>query len=119
MLKLSLTNCKNKVISPVPTSTWAAPVVPVKKQNGTMRLCGDNKLTINKAAPTETYPLPWVEELFAKMAGGKYTKLDLSNAFLQLPLDPESKQYVTINTHRGLHQYNRLPFTVLSSPAIF
>ena len=39
--------------------------------------------------------------------------------YLQLPLDTASKQYVTINTHRGLFQYNRLPFGVASAPAIF
>ena len=43
----------------------------------------------------------------------------MSNAYLQLPLDPESKQYVTINTQKGLFQYNRLPFGVASAPAIF
>ena len=43
----------------------------------------------------------------------------MSNAYLQLPLSDESKQYVVINTHRGLFQYNRLPFGVSSAPAIF
>ena len=96
---------------------WAARVVPVLKRNG---LCGDFKLTINRAASTEIYPLPRVEELFAKLTGGKFfTKLDMSNAYLQLPLDSASKPYVTINTHRGLFQYNRLPFGVASAPAIF
>ena len=68
----------------------------------------------------ETYPLPVVDELFANLTGGKYfSKLDLSNAYLQLPLDDESKQLVTINTHKGLFQYNHLPFGVASAPAIF
>ncbi len=54
------------------------------------------------------------------MAGGKlFSKLDMSNAYLQLPLDEDSRQYVTINTTRGLFQYNRLPFGVSSAPAIF
>ena len=98
------------------TSPWAAPVVPVLKRDGRVRLCGDFKLTVNRASPTETYPLPRVEELFANLAGGKYfTKLDMSNAYLQLPLDPESKQYVIINTHKGRFQFNRLPFEVVSA----
>ena len=108
------------ILSPVKHSPWATPVVPVLKKNGKVRLCGDYKLTINLASPTESYPLPLVDELLAKMSGGKFfSKLDLSNAYLQLPLDPLSKQYVTINTHRGLFQYNRLPFGVASAPAIF
>ena len=108
------------IISPVQTSSWAAPVVPVPKRDGRVRLCGDFKLTINSVSPTEIYPLPRVEELFANLSSGKlFTKLDMSNAYLQLPLDPESKQYVTINTQKGLFQYNRLPFGVASAPAIF
>ncbi len=61
-----------------------------------------------------------MEELVTALAGGKtYSKLDLSNAFLQLPLDEQSKEYLTINTHKGLFRYNRLPFGVSSAPAIF
>lgn len=43
----------------------------------------------------------------------------LTQAYLQLLLDEESKQYLTINTHKGLFRYNRLPFGVSSAPAIF
>ena len=65
-------------------------------------------------------PLPRVDDLFADLSGGRlFTKLDMSNAYLQLPLSDESKQYVTINTYKGLFQFNRLPFGVSSAPAIF
>ena len=53
------------------------------------------------------------------MHGENFTKLDLSQAYLQLPLEEESKEYVTVNTHKGLFRYNRLPFGVSSAPAIF
>ena len=54
------------------------------------------------------------------MAGGKsFTKLDLAHAYTQIPLDELSKQYVTINTHKGLFRYNRLPFGVSAAPSIF
>ena len=43
----------------------------------------------------------------------------MSNAYLQLPLDETSQHLVAINTHKGLFKYNRLPFGVLSAPAIF
>ena len=108
------------IISPVQHSQWAAPIVPVPKSDGTIRICGDFKTTINQASVTETYPLPRVDDLFADLSGGKlFTKLDMSNAYLQLPLSDESKPYVTINTHKGLFQFNRLPFGVSSAPAIF
>ena len=108
------------IISPVKFSKWAAPIVPVVKKNGTVRICGDYKVTANRATLTESYPLPLVDELMTDLAGGKYfTKLDLSQAYLQLPLDHESSELLTINTHKGLFKYNRLPFGVSSAPAIF
>ena len=49
-----------------------------------------------------------------------FSKLDLSHAYQQLLLDDESKKLTTINTTtRGLFQYQRLPFGILSAPAIF
>ena len=51
--------------------------------------------------------------------GRKFTKLDLSLVYQQMALTDESKKFLTINTHRGLYQYTRLPFGVASAPAIF
>ena len=60
------------------------------------------------------------EDLFAKLAGGKtFTQLDMSQAYQQLLLDDQSKNYMVVNTHRGLFRYNRLPFGVSSAPGIF
>ena len=108
------------VLRPIQFSEWAAPIVPVLKGDGRVRICGDYKVTVNKAAKVDKYPIPRIEELFATLAGGKtFTKLDLSHAYLQVPLDDESRQYLTINTHKGLFEYTRLPFGVASAPAIF
>ena len=108
------------VIEPVPHADWAAPVVPVVKTDGSIRLCGDYKLTANQVAKTDAYPLPRIEDLFASLAKGqKFTKLDLKNAYAQVPLSDDSKKYTTINTTKGLFQYVRLPFGVAAAPAIF
>ena len=112
--------CNLGIFSPVKTAKWVTPIVPVVKKDGTIRICGDFKSTVNQATHIETYPLPRVEELFSNLARGKYfSKLDISSAYLQLPLAELSKEYLTINTHRGLYQFNRLPFGVASAPAIF
>ena len=111
---------KQGTISPVTHSQWATPIVSVPKKDGKFRICGDYKVTVNQVLMVEEYPLPTPEELFSTLAGGKvFSKLDLSQAYLQLPVDEESKQYLTINTHQGLYVYNRLPFGVSSAPAIF
>lgn len=90
------------------------------KGDRSVRLCGDYKVTINPVIHQQEYPLPHPDELLAQLNGGqKFSKLDLSNAYLQIVLDPESRKYVTINTHLGLFQYTGLPFGVSSSPAIF
>ena len=108
------------VIEPVQFSPWAAPIVPVPKPDGTLRICGDYKVTVNKVSTLDKYPIPKIDDLFATLAEGKsFTKLDMSHAYQQVLLDDESKQYVTINTHKGLFRYNRLPFGVSSAPAIF
>ncbi len=62
---------------------WAAPIVPVLKDDGAVRICGDYRVTINGAMKVDTYPLPRIEELFAAMSGGVLlTKLDLMHAYV-------------------------------------
>ena len=84
-------------------------------------ICGDFKQTLNPVSKLDRYPIPKVEDLFSKLAGGqKFTKLDLSQAYQQLSLDEESKQYVVINnTHKRLYRYTRLPYGISSVPGIF
>ncbi len=85
-----------------------------------MRVCGDYKITANRAILIDSYPLPRVDDIFSNLAGGKYfSKLDMSNVYLQLPLDETSQHLVAINTHKWLFKYNHLPFGVSSAPAIF
>ena len=101
-------------------SKWAVPIVPVPKADGQLRICGDYKVTVNPALQVEKYPLPKPDDLFATLAGGKkFSKIDLTSAYQQMSLDEKSRELVTINTHKGLYQYTRLPFGIASAPAIF
>jgi len=108
------------VIEKVNQSEWAAPIVAVPKLDGRIRICGDYKVTVNPHIEPDRHPLPKPEDLFASLSSGKkFTKIDLSHACLQMMLDDESKKFMVINTHKGLYQYSRMPFGILSAPAIF
>ena len=101
-------------------SEWATPIVPVPKKDGSVRLCGDYKITVNPELQAEQYPLPRIEDIFANLAGGqKFSKIDLRQAYHQIEMEEDSKKYLTINTHMGLFQYNRLVFGITSAPAIW
>lgn len=61
-----------------------------------------------------------MDELFATLNGGQhFTKLDLSEAYLQIELNEESKRYLVVNTHKGLYHFNCLPYSVASAPTTF
>ena len=91
-----------------------------KKDKESVRVRGNFKLTVNKVARLDRYPIPRIEDLLAKLAGGKrFSKLDMSQAYQELLLDESSRQYVVINTHKGLFRYSRLPFGVSSASGIF
>ena len=90
------------VIQPINYSSWAAPIVMVKKANGKIRLCADFSTGLNDALDIHHYTLPAPED-----------------AYLQMKVDEDSKNLLTINTHKGLFQFCRLLFGVKSAPAIF
>ena len=77
-------------LEPVEHSEWAAPIVALlKSDKQRVWICGDFKQTINKVAKLDRYPIPRVQDLFAKVGGGKiFTKLDLSQAYF---FDPSSR----------------------------
>ncbi|XP_037944459.1 uncharacterized protein K02A2.6-like [Teleopsis dalmanni] len=108
------------VLKPVTYSDWGTPIVPVLKKNGEVRICGDFKITVNPNLIVEKYPLPRIEDIFAKLEGGvEFSKLDMSMAYQQIELDDQAKEFTTISTAKGLFQYNRLVYGLASAPAIF
>ncbi|KAK3731884.1 hypothetical protein QZH41_000659 [Actinostola sp. cb2023] len=108
------------ILQRVTSSEWATPIVPVVKPNGDVRICGDFKTTVNPQLEPVQYPLPRIEDIFAKLAGGElFSKIDLRQAYHQMEVEESSKEYLTINTPKGLYRYNRLVFGVTSAPAIW
>ena len=89
------------ILIKVDRSEWATPVVPVSNSNARVRLCGD--IHVNN------HPLPTIDVLFASMAGGrKFTKLDISQVFLHMEVNPHDSHLLTLNTHKGLYRCTRL-----------
>nr|XP_023665577.1 uncharacterized protein K02A2.6-like [Paramormyrops kingsleyae] len=98
---------------------WCAPMVPVMKPNGTVRICvGLNKLNDN--IKRERYILPTTEEILAKLAGASvFTSLDAASGFWQIPLSDDSSLLTTFITPVGRYCFQRLPFGISIAPEIF
>ncbi|XP_037942535.1 uncharacterized protein K02A2.6-like [Teleopsis dalmanni] len=105
---------------PIKFSQWASPIVLVTKPDGSLRICGDFKTTVNKQIDVDQYPLPTRESLFHMVRYGKFfSKIDLKDAYLQMELDDKAKNVLVVNIPLRLFQYQRLPFGIASAPALF
>jgi transposase InsO family protein len=114
------TLCERGILKPVNFSEFASPIVCVPKADGNVRICGDFKATINKYLHADHYPLPRIDDVLASLAGCSiFCVIDLEGAYQQVQMADDSKKYVTINTHKGLFEFQRLPFGVSTAPAIF
>ena len=101
------------ILSKTDVSEWAAPTVHVKKKSNQIQI----STWLNDALQDHPYPLPSPEEIFNKLNGGKiFSKIDFSDAYLQIEVDEESSKLLCINTHRGLYKYTRLAFGVKMCP---
>ena len=82
---------KDGILKSVPYSEWASAIVIVPKPDGTIRICADYKRTVNPVIKNDTYPQPTPKELFSKIQGGeRFSKTDLTKAYLQVQLDDKS-----------------------------
>ncbi|PIC32480.1 hypothetical protein B9Z55_012795 [Caenorhabditis nigoni] len=107
---------KEGVITPTNYSDFAAPIVVVQKKDGSIRM----STGLNDSLQMHQHPLPTAEDVFSKLNGGNYfTQVDLAEAYLQIEMDDDSKTMLTINTHLGMFHYNRMPFGVKTTPAMF
>ena len=107
--------------TPTGPTPWVSPVVVVPKPNdpNSIRLCVDMRAA-NKAIKRVKHPMPTVDELIHDLNGCTvFSKLDLSMAYNQLSLAPESRHITVFSTHLGVHQYKRLFFGVNAASEIF
>eukprot|EP00795_Rhopilema_esculentum_P003255 gene3255-biopygen1481 len=113
---------RQDIIEPVPENQptpWVSPIVAVPKKDGSVRICVDMRMA-NQAIDRVRYPIPTVNDISLELNGSKYfTKLDLSQAYHQLPLAEESRYITTFSTHCGLYRYKRLAYGINASAEIF
>lgn len=108
------------IIQKVPYSPWGTPIVPVPKKDGKLRICADYKATINRVIEDENYPIPRIEDIFAKMSGGRYfCTLDLHKAYLHMQVDDDGAAMQAISTHKGSYKVKRLMFGVKVAPNVW
>ena len=108
------------ILKSVSHSDWASLLVIVPKPDGRIRICGDYKNTVNPVIEDEIFPISTPDELFVAMEGTqKFSKIDLSQAYMQVVLDDDSRKYLVLNTSKGLMEPTRMPHSIKPATAIF
>lgn len=101
------------------TSSYASPVLLVKKKSGDYRLCIDYR-ALNKKTVKEHYPLPRIDDQLDNLSGYRYyTSLDLMSGYYQLVVSEASRHLTAFITPDGHYEFKRMPFGLVNAPANF
>ena len=100
-------------------SPWSFPVVIVDKKDGTKRFCIDFR-KLNQVTKKNSYPLPLIDDILALLGKAKFfTSLDLKSGYWQVLMDEKDKEKTAFACHRGLFEFNVMPFGLSNAPAVF
>ncbi|KAK9167057.1 hypothetical protein Scep_002248 [Stephania cephalantha] len=100
-------------------SPWGAPVLFVKKKDGTLRLCIDYR-QLNKVTVKNKYPLPRIDDLFDQLRGAQFfSKIDLRSGYHQLRIREDDRYITSFSMRYGHYQFTVMPFGLTNAHAMF
>ncbi|GJS05268.1 putative reverse transcriptase domain-containing protein [Tanacetum coccineum] len=101
------------------SSPWGAPVLFVKKKDGSFQMCIDYR-ELNKLTVKNRYPLLRIDDLFDQLQGSSvYSKIDLRSGYHQLRVREEDISKMTFRTRYGHYEFQVMPFGLTNAPAVF